>query len=151
MRYDQILSTPLARTSQEPPGMSRRTFIHATSAVVALGAIGSVLGESSASATAQSPGIGLAIPIPYGNDFFGDGRVFHVEAPPFPGFGEDPSTVFNFKGASAVGYISGTVLRRNRKTGEEVELPFVGSDMRFMQGQFEGRDRHLRNATFGFV
>jgi len=71
------------------------------------------------------------VPIPYGNDFLGDGRIFHVEAPGFPGFGEDPSTCYNFAGISAIGFIDGTV-RRNRRTSEEVTLPFLASDMRLM-------------------
>ena len=47
---------------------------------------------------AAAPGGGLVVPIPYGLDFFGDGRLFHVEAPPIPGLGDDPSTVYNFNG-----------------------------------------------------
>lgn len=102
-------------------------------------------------ARAVPSGNGLVVPIPYGLDFFGDGRLFHVEAPPFPGAGEDPSTVFNFDGVSAIGFIDGLVERTNRKTGEVETLPFFASDMRFMKGRFRGRDGLLRAGTFGFV
>lgn len=136
-----------------PSGWSRRAFLRQTAAVAAIGAAAGsgLLRADRAEAAPASPGIGLAVPIPYGNDFLGTGTLLHVEAPGFPGFGEDPSTVFNFKGASGVGYIDGTVVRRNRRSGEEVELPFLASDMRFMQGQFMGRDGHVRDATFGFT
>ena len=162
MRYDR-LETRTSTTSGggfaghshqvSPLGWSRRAFLRHTSAVAVIGAAAGsgLLRADRAEAAPASPGIGLAVPIPYGNDFLGTGTVLHVEAPGFPGFGDDPSTVFNFKGASAVGYIDGKVRRRNRRTGEDVVLPFLASDMRFMQGQFMGRDGHVRDATFGFT
>ena len=152
MRYDQLRPTASAAPRPVLPGISRRAFLQRTSVLAALGTVGPALVDGGrANAAGASPGIGLAIPIPYGNDFLGDGRLFHVEAPPFPGFGEDPSTVFNFAGTSAIGFVDGTVKRKNRKTGEEAEFPFLATDMRFMQGRFVGRDGHARSATFGFV
>ena len=131
--------------------VSRRRFLGASAAgAAAVSAAGAgIFGRNSA--TAASPGIGLVVPIPYGLDFFGNGRVFHVEAPPIPGFGDDPATVYNFNGATALGYIDGQVERRSRKTGTVELLPFIASDMRFMQGEFRGRDGKVRSGTFGFV
>lgn len=89
------------------------------------------------------------MPIPYGLDFFGDGRTFHVEAPNLAG--DDPGTVYNFEGATAIAFVDGLVDRTNRKTGETETLPFFASDMRFMKGSFKGRDGHTRAGTFGFI
>ncbi len=90
-------------------------------------------------------------PIPTTAEFF-PGVESHVQAPPDPiGAGSDPATVYNFEGATGVGYISGTCERRNRKTGETRTLPFVMNDMRFMKGVFQGRDGHIRGATFALV
>lgn len=160
MRYDQFPhhEHPLRRGRA---AMSRRAFLArasaftvgtvATTGLLRTAASAASPGAEGATDSGHSPGIGLAVPIPYGNDFLGNGTIFHAEAPGFPGFGEDPSTVYNFAGVSAVGYIDGTVVRRNRRTSEEVTLPFIASDMRFMQGQFEGADGRVRQATFGFV
>ena len=43
------------------------------------------------------------------------------------------------------------VERTDRRTGEMRTLPYAFNDMRFMQGRFEGRDGHVRNATFVFT
>jgi hypothetical protein len=59
--------------------------------------------------------------------------------------------VYNFRGASAIGFVDGEVERRNRRTGETRVLPFVASDMRFMQGAFRGNDGRVRPATFAFI
>jgi hypothetical protein len=100
---------------------------------------------------AGPPGIGQAEPIPATAEFF-PGVKSHVQAPPLLGGAEaDPSSVFNFRGASAIAFISGTCEQRNRKTGATRVLPFMFNDMRFMKGVFRGRDGRERAATFGFV
>jgi hypothetical protein len=96
-----------------------------------------------------SPGIGLVMPITATLSAFGE--EFHVQGPPFTGVDTDPSSVYNFEGAVGIAFISGTVERRDRKTGESRVLPYVFNDMRFMQGRFRGRDGHVRNATFAFT
>ena len=138
-------------TIQAHPHVSRRRFLQGTAGAAALGAATGAGLMNQRHAHAAAPGVGLVVPIPYGLDFFGDGRLFHVEAPPFPGAGEDPSTVFNFDGASAIAFIDGLVDRTNRKTGAIETLPFIASDMRFAKGRFRGRDGHVREGTFGFV
>lgn len=102
------------------------------------------------SVSASAPGIGLAEPIPATLEFF-PGAFGHVQAPPLTGLDTDPSTVTNFSGAAAIGFVSGQVDRRNRRTGEVRTLPFLFSDMRFMKGVFRGRDGHEREAAFAFV
>jgi hypothetical protein len=90
-------------------------------------------------------------PIPTTAEFF-TGVESHVQAPPgLVGPDSDPATVYNFEGATGVGYISGMCERRNRKTGETRTLPFLMNDMRFMKGDFRGRDGHIRGATFALV
>lgn len=131
--------------------LTRRYFIRGAAGAVALGAAATTSLFRAPSAEARSPGANLIVPIPYGLDFFGDGTIYHVEAPPFPGFGEDPSTVFNFEGASAIAFIDGLVDRTNRNTGVVETLPFIASDMRFMQGKFEGRQGKVHSGTFGFI
>ena len=71
---------------------------------------------------AASGGIGSFDPIPATIDFFPpDPRgIGHVQAPPFDHLGSshDTRTIFNFTGAVGIGFISGEVERRDRRTGE---------------------------------
>jgi hypothetical protein len=154
MRIDQLDSVrpavPLS-PSGGAAGMSRRHFLQRAAVATALGAAATAGLANRRDVDAASPGIGLVVPIPYGLDFFGDGRLFHVEAPPFAVAGDDPSTVYNLRGTSGIAFIDGLVDRTNRKTGVVETLPFIASDMRFMQGDFRGRDGKMRSGTFGFI
>lgn len=123
--------------------VSRRQFLQGATAVAA-----ATLASSPAEAR-QGPGIGLVLPIPTTLDIAG--LPFHVQAPPFTGVDSDPSSVYNFEGSVGIAFISGAVQQRNRKTGESRTLPYAFNDMRFMQGRFEGRDGHVRDATFAFT
>ena len=131
--------------------LSRRGFLKgAAGAAVAGAAVGSGLFDSLA-AQAAAPGIGQAEPIPANVEFF-PGAFGHVQAQPFlVGPDSDPSTVYNFEGASAIAFISGSVDRTNRQTGEVETLPFIFNDMRFMKGVFRGRDGHVRDGCFALV
>jgi hypothetical protein len=129
-------------------GVSRRQFLQGATGLTALAA---TLGSSVSrveGAPAQ-PGIGLVPPIPTTLPLFG--QEVHVQAPPFTGADSDPSSVYDFQGAVGIAFISGLVDRTDRKTGETRTLPYAFNDMRFMQGQFVGRDGHVRNATFVFT
>jgi hypothetical protein len=130
---------------------SRRRFLEGAAGATAVGAaIGAGL-ISPGSAHAEGAAIARVVPIPTTTEFF-PGVQSHVQAPPFlEGPDSDPSTVYNFKGATGLAYISGTVERRNRRTGHTRSLPFVFNDMRFMKGKFRDRDGQLRRATFAFV
>jgi hypothetical protein len=113
------------------------------------GNVTALAGTWGGKAGAAGPGIGLAEPIPATWEFF-PGVFGHVQAPPF-GVGSDPTTVNNFNGAAGIAFISGDVVRRNKRTGEVRTLPYSFNDMRFMKGVFRGRDGHERNATFAFI
>jgi hypothetical protein len=63
----------------------------------------------------------------------------------------EPATITNFHGFVGLAYISGTVQRTNRHTGEVRILPMIGSDMRFMTGVFGGSDGRLHEGAFALV
>jgi hypothetical protein len=129
-----------------PGVLSRRRFLGAAAGATAAAGAG-VAGIR----TAEARGIGLAVPIATTVEFF-PGVHSHVQGPPFLGGADaDPSTVYDFRGASAIAFINGEVERRNRKTGEVRTLPYLFNDMRFMQGRFRGHDGHVRNGTFAFI
>lgn len=161
MRYGEILSQRGARSALRRAayahaahchfcraGVSRRKFLQDAAGVTACAA---TLGVSVArvDGAPASPGIGLVTPIPTTLDIAG--RLVHVQAPPFTGEDSDPSSVYDFEGIVGLAFISGQVDRTDRKTGETRTLPYAFNDMRFMQGRFEGRDGHVRNATFVFT
>jgi hypothetical protein len=131
--------------------LSRRRLLKgAAGAALAGTAVGSGLFDS-LKAQAAAPGIGLAEPIPASVEFF-PGAFGHVQAPPFlVGPDSDPSTVYNFEGATGIAFISGSVDRTHRRTGETETLPFIFNDMRFMKGVFRGRDGHVRDGCFALV
>jgi len=164
MRRDRLMSdcplTPTrptaagvhgAHTHALPQLWSRRGFLQTAAGVTAVGAVAGSSLFRATPAEASRPGIGLAEPIPATAEFF-PGVLSHVQAPPFlVGPDSDPATVYNFEGSSGLAFISGTCERRNRKTGETQTLPYQFNDMRFMQGVFQGRDGHVRGATFALV
>jgi hypothetical protein len=137
-----------ARCPFRQTSVSRRQFLHSAAGVTAFAAtFGSSV--SRARAASAAPGIGLVLPIPATLELFGE--EFHVQAPPVTGVDSDPASVYNFEGVSALAFISGSVDRTDRKTGESRTMPFAFNDMRFMQGRFRGRDGHVRDATFAFT
>jgi hypothetical protein len=161
MKYTEILSQSAIRTNLRRAvraraahcqihraRVSRRQFIQSAAGLTAFAA---TLGSSVSRAQGPlgGPGIGLVTPIPTTLPIFG--QDFHVQAPPFTGVDSDPSSVYDFHGTVGIAFISGFVERTDRKTGEMRTLPYAFNDMRFMQGLFEGRDGHVRNATFMFT
>ena len=131
-----------------PARVSRRQFLQSAASLTAVAATCSA-SASHAEAALSGPGIGLVTPIPTTLPIFG--QDFHVQAPPFTGADSDPSSVYNFRGTAGIAFISGFVERTDRKTGESRTLPYAFNDMRFMQGRFQGRDGHVRAATFVFT
>lgn len=63
----------------------------------------------------------------------------------------EPVTITNLNAAVGLAYVSGMVTQTNTKTGEVLRLPFVDSDMRFMQGVFRGADGKVHPGAFAFV
>ena len=160
MRYAEILSqkgiSPTLQAARvhaahcpiHRAGLSRREFLQGAAGLTAFAATLSSVSRVEGAAAA-APGIGLVTPIPWTLEIAG--QQFHVLAPPFTGADSDPSTVYNFQGSAGIAFISGAVERTNRRTGERRTLPYAFNDMRFMQGRFEGRDGHVRDATFAFT
>jgi hypothetical protein len=129
--------------------ISRRTFLGAGVGASVVGvALGSGLLRPVSALAA--PGIGNVLPIPTTLEPF-PGIEIHVQAPPFTGVDSDPSTVWNFQGAAAVAFMTTSVTRTHRKTGEQQVLPSLMNHMAFMQGIYIGRDGHVREGTFAFV
>ena len=146
-RPTRPLSERPTQTNHDHASHSRRHFLQTAAGAGAIGALGVGGLLRPHAARAAGPGTGLAVPIPTTVDILGSGVLSHIQGGP----GTDPSSVYNFRGASGIAFIDGTVRRRNRRTGEERDLPFLFNDMRFMQGVFKGHDGHAREATFGFV
>lgn len=139
--------------SRLPRSLSRREFVRRASGAVAAGtAVGSgVLAPPLLFASEHSSADPL--PIPGGTPALGGG--FHIYGPTpdgsFDPIDAEPSTITNFNGVVALAYISGTVSRTKIGSNVQVELPFIASDMRFMQGVYRGVDGKPRQGTFGFI
>ena len=131
-----------------PQPLSRRQFLLSTAGAASLGAAFGT-GLFRLPAAEAAPGIGTVLPIPGGLTLFGE--LFHVFAPPATAVDDDPSTVYNFQGASGIGLIDTSVTRVNRKTGETRELPSLANHMTFMKGVYRGRDGHVRDGTFSLI
>ncbi len=131
------------------PGLSRRRFLQGAAGATAIGATAASGLVRPGNALAASGGLNDVVPIPWTLNLFGVDA--HVQAPPFTGDDSEPSTVYNYQGTTAIAFANGMVARRNRKTGEVRELPFIDNDMRFMQGIYRDRKGKLREATFGFI
>lgn len=145
------LSTCRAGHVHALPGLTRRSFLQGAAGATALGVVVGSGALRPQRVEAAGPGIGLAEPIPSTIEIF-PGVESHVLAPPFLfGPDSDASTVYNFEGAVGIAFISGMVERRNRRTKQTETLPYIFNDMRFMQGQFQGRDGHVRGATFALI
>jgi hypothetical protein len=129
--------------------LSRRHFVRsATGALAAGAALTSGVWTPLASASERRPEHDLANPVPIPVGSFG----FHVNAPAvLDPVDADPSTITDFQGFTGLAYISGMVSRTNRHTNAKVDLPFLGSDMRFMEGEYRGFDGRIRRGTFGFI
>ena len=131
--------------------VSRREFVRTTSgAMAAAAALGSGLLRPRLlyAAAPDDP-----LPIPGGTPALGGG--FHVYGPTpdgsFDPIDAEPASITNFDGVVGLTYVDGTVTRTSISTGERVELPFIASDMRFMQGVYRGVDGKPRQGTFGFI
>ena len=130
---------------------SRRSFIRTT--VGAMAAAGSLVGTAfTPSALAKAKNDADPLPIPGGSPLLGG--TCHVYGPGAPGLDppdSEPATITDFRGFVGLAYISGTVVRTQRSTGDTATLPFMSSDMRFMQGIYRGADGKARQGTFGFI
>jgi len=140
--------TPPPRHAHVQPAVSRRQFVRTSAgAVVGGAALGSgILRPSLAHALSSSD----PMPIPGGTPALGGG--FHVYAPAaIDSVDAEPATITDFNGFVGLAYINGTVARRQKSTGRIDVLPFIGSDMRFMQGVYRAQDGRVRRGAFGLI
>jgi hypothetical protein len=133
-------------TRRPPVSVSRRQFARTAAASAFAAAVGSRLWTPSlAEAASFAP-----VPIPGGSPALGG--AYHVFGPAaFDPADAEPVTITNLNAAVGLAYVSGMVTQTNIKTGEVVRLPFVDSDMRFMQGVFRGTDGRVHQGAFAFV
>ena len=133
-------------TRRLPVPVSRRQFARTAAATAFAAAVGSEL---------WTPGLVEAasfapVPIPGGTPALGG--AYHVFGPAaFDPIDAEPATINNLNAMVGLAYVSGMVTQTNVKTGEVRRLPFVDSDMRFMQGVFRGTDGKVHQGAFAFV
>jgi len=140
-------------------GLTRRQFLKAGATATAL-AVGSGLGyPQTVSAESHHKSSRDPRPIPYGTQFLAPANptLFHVEAPgyPMPGVDtnpatHDPSTITDFKGFVGLAYVGGQGTHHDLVTDQTASL-YWEVDMRFMVGEYIGKDGHHHHGTFGFV
>jgi len=133
-------------TRRLPAPVSRRQFARTAAGSAVAAAVGySLWSPSLAEAASFAP-----VPIPGGTP--GLGGAYHLFAPgAFDPIDAEPITITNLDAAVGLAYVSGMVTRTNIKTGDVVRLPFLNSDMRFMQGVFRGTDGKVHPGAFAFV
>ena len=129
-----------------PIPLSRRQFARTAAGGAFAAAVGSRLWTTSpVEAASFAP-----VPIPGGSPALGG--AYHVFGPAaFDPIDAEPVTITNLNASVGLAYVSGMVTQTNTKTGEVVRLPFVDSDMRFMQGVFRGTDGKVHPGAFAFV
>jgi hypothetical protein len=129
-----------------PVPISRRHFARTAAGSAFAAAVGSRLWTpSQVEAASFAP-----VPIPGGTPALGG--AYHVFGPAaFDPIDAEPVTITNLDASVGLAYVSGMVTQTNTKTGEVVRLPFVDSDMRFMQGVFRGTDGKVHPGAFAFV
>ena len=130
------------------PAMSRRRFMGTAAGTAVLGG---ALSAGLLRTGLAAPKMSFApVPIPGGSPVLGGAH--HVFAPAsIDPIDAEPITITNLNGFVGLAYINGTVTQTNTKTGEILQLPFINSDMRFMQGDFRGTDGRVHQGTFALV
>ena len=133
---------------QPAQGVTRRQFAGTAAGAAFLGgAPGSGLLKPGLAQASESF---APVPIPGGSPFLGGS--FHVFGPnAIDPIDAEPITITNLNGFVGLAYISGMVTQTNTQTGETLRLPFINSDMRFMQGVFRGADGRIHQGTFALV
>jgi hypothetical protein len=148
------------RTANHGVGAARQRASSITRRQFARAAAGTAVLGSAFSSRLLSPGLAetrasfAPVPIPRGSPLLGGS--FHVFAPAPASAGLDPIdaepiTITNFNGFVGLSYTSGMVTQTNTESDETLRLPFISSDMRFMQGEFRGADGRIHHGTFALV
>jgi len=129
--------------------LSRRQFVQTAAG---LGA-GTLLGLGTAKGAQKKSSEPMPVPIPGGEPKLGGD--LHIFGPTpdnsLSPIDAEPATIGNFNGFVGLAYISGSVQRTDRVTGQTVTLPMIGSDMRFMTGVFKATDDRVYQGAFAFV
>jgi hypothetical protein len=131
--------------------MARRQFMQVGAGATAL-AMGAELGLASP-AFAESTGSTDPNPIPGGIllgqivGFPNDTNIYHVYP---PAFGQEVSTITDFKGIVAAAEVQGSGTGTNTSTRVNTTLYF-DADMRSMQGIYIGMDGRAHQQTLGFI
>jgi len=118
---------------------SRRSFLQAGATLAAGLAIPPILRASSDQA--------LPNPIPGGLDLLGNGHIFHVY---LPGTAPELSSITDFNGVLGATEVLGNWSGGGVTPAADTPLVF-DADMRFMAGEYVGRDGRHRQGTFAFV
>lgn len=141
-----VSTDPHTPARRLPVPVSRRQFARTAAGSAFAAAVASRLWPPSlVEAASFAP-----VPIPGGTPALGG--AYHVFGPAaFDPADAEPATITNLNAAVGLAYVSGMVTQTNIKTGEVMRLPFVDSDMRFMQGVFRGTDGKLHQGAFAFV
>jgi len=118
---------------------SRRGFLQAGATLAAGLAIPPMLRAST-----EHP---LPNPIPGGLDLLGNGQIFHVY---LPGTAPELATITDFNGVLAATEILGSWSGGGVTPPADTPLVF-DADVRFMDGEYIGRDSRHHQGTFAFV
>ena|SRR6266567_2646046 len=124
---------------QRAAAHSRRGFLQAGATLAAGLAIPSTLRASVEHS--------LPNPIPGGLDLLGNGHIFHVY---LPGTSPELATVTDFNGVLGATEILGDWSGGGVTATADTPLVF-DADVRFMDGEYIGRDGHHDQGTFAFV
>lgn len=156
MGLRRLASQPLLRPQRlarrdlelgRPPGhahfwkraaLSRRNF---------LGAAGTLAAGLALPSVARATSGALPNPIPGGLDLLGNGTIFHVY---LPGTAPELATITDFNGVLGATEVLGTWTGGGVTPPPDTPLVF-DADMRFMTGQYIGRDGKHRQGAFVFV
>ena len=137
---------PVARRS--PSRMTRRQFARSVAGTAVFGgALGAGLLKPGIAKERESF---TPVPIPGGTPVLNG--AYHFFAPNLiDPIDAEPITITNMNGFVGLAYISRMVTQTNTQTGETLRLPFLNSDMRFMQGVFRGADGEVHRGSFALV
>lgn len=149
-RYGMLsaASPPPAPDLLWPRPWSRRRLLGSAGAASALAVAAGLRVPTLAAVADPTPK-----PVPGGIDPFNKGMLFHVYD-----FGQEPSTITDFRGAVGIARVGGegTITKGTAGLATGTPVPTGGRlvfdvDMRFMQGTYRAEDGQLHDGTFSLV